>query len=179
MIGSRLATAVVLVCMASAGNILAQGVASPASHRTLDLMPVPSSLTVRDGSLTVDSTFRVAVLHNTDPRLLRAVARMIPRLEYRTGLTLSHDIMHDSSGATFVIDCQGPGETVQGVDEDESYSIESSTSSIMLRAATTIGVIRGLETVLQLVDADSRHYFIPAVSISDIPRFRWRGSLLT
>ncbi|HEY5087841.1 MAG TPA: hypothetical protein VII66_10830, partial [Gemmatimonadaceae bacterium] len=62
MIGSRLATAVVLVCMASAGNIIAQSVA-PRSHSTLDLMPVPSSLTVHDGPVTVDSTSRVAILH--------------------------------------------------------------------------------------------------------------------
>ena len=95
-----------------------------------------------------------------------------------TGIALSHVISHDSAGATLVIDCRSPGATVQGIDEDESYSIESSSSSITLRAATTVGVIRGLETVLQLVDADSRHYFIPAVSITDTPRFRWRGLLI-
>ncbi|MEO7217032.1 MAG: family 20 glycosylhydrolase, partial [Gemmatimonadaceae bacterium] len=34
------------------------------------------------------------------------------------------------------------------------------------------------ETLLQLVDADSSRYFIPAVTINDTPRFRWRGLLV-
>ncbi len=157
---------------------LAPQLAVHASQPTLNLMPAPSSLTLHDGSLIVDSTFRIAVVNHTDARMQRAIARMIPRLEYRTGIPMSHDIVRDSSGATLVIDCDGPGELAQGVDEDESYSIESGPTSIRLHAATTVGVIRGLETVLQLVDGDARHYFIPAVSIADIPRFKWRGLLI-
>jgi hexosaminidase len=148
------------------------------ASQTLALMPVPASLTIHDGSLTIDSSFRVAVVHHTDARLKRAVLRMIPRLEYRVGVPMSHDILTAATGATLVIDCAGPGETVQGYDEDESYSIESGASTITLHAATTVGVIRGLETVLQLVDADAKRYFVPAVTINDAPRFKWRGLLV-
>ncbi|MFI5239616.1 MAG: glycoside hydrolase family 20 zincin-like fold domain-containing protein, partial [Gemmatimonadales bacterium] len=150
----------------------------PGRASTLNLMPVPSSLTVHDGALLLDSTFSVAVVHHTDARLERAIARMIPRLEYRTGIPMQHSISHDSAAATLLIDCDGPGEAVQSANEDESYSIEIGPSSIRLHAATTVGVIRGLATVLQLVDADSSHYFVPYVSISDTPRFRWRGLLV-
>ncbi len=103
---------------------------------------------------------------------------MIPRLEHRTGIAMSHDVGHDSASATLIIDCEGAGQPVQGIDEDESYTIESTSSRIRLHAATTVGVIRGLETVQQLVDADAQHYFIPSVSITDAPRFRWRGLLI-
>jgi hexosaminidase len=152
--------------------------ASP-STLTLTLMPVPASVALHAGSLGIDSTFRVAVVHHTDARLQRAIARMIPLLEYRTGIPMSHEVAAGTNaGATLIIDCQGPGEPVQGIDEDESYSIESTPSSITLRAPTTVGVIRGLQTVLQLVDGDATHYFIPAVGISDAPRFRWRGLLV-
>ena len=156
----------------------AQTAALPSARTALALMPVPSSVTLRTGSLTIDSTFRIAVVHHTDPRLQRAIARMIPRLEYRTGIPMSHSVGRDPDGATLIIDCNTAGEAVQGYDEDESYSIESGPSAITLRAATSVGVIRGLETLLQLVDADSAHYFIPAVSINDTPRFRWRGLLV-
>ncbi|MEO7103141.1 MAG: family 20 glycosylhydrolase [Gemmatimonadaceae bacterium] len=156
----------------------AQTTKTNSAGTTLALMPVPSSLVLRTGSLTLDSTFHVAVVHHTDARLQRAIARMIPRLEYRTGIPMSHVVGKDSAGATLIIDCDAAGEAVQGFDEDESYSIESGASSITLHAATTVGVIRGLETVLQLVDADSARYFIPAVSINDTPRFRWRGLLV-
>jgi hexosaminidase len=159
----------------------APGIASAQAPATLNLMPVPASVTVRDGSINIDSTFRVAVVHSADARLMRAVARMIPRLEYRTGIAMSHVIANDSigaTGATLVIDCDGPGERVQGIDEDESYTLASGNGSLTLHAATTVGVIRGLETVLQLVDGDAQHYFIPNVAITDAPRFKWRGLLV-
>jgi hexosaminidase len=169
---------VVLTVTATGGTARAQNVVSHETPATLNLMPVPTRVTLHDGSFTVDSTFRVAAVHHSDPRLLRAIGRMIPRLEYRTGLPLSRDISRDATGATLIIDCAASGEAVQGIDEDESYSIESGPHSLTLRAGTTVGVIRGLETVLQLVNSDSRHYFIPAVSVTDTPRFRWRGLLI-
>ena len=167
-----LIVAAALVCATAPGIARAQ---APA---TLNLMPVPSSVAVRNGSINIDSTFRVAVVHGDDARLMHAVERMIPRLEYRTGIAMSHAIAHDSIGATLVIDCEGPGERVQGIDEDESYTLTSGNGSLTLHAATTVGVIRGLETVLQLVDGDAQHYFIPNVSITDTPRFKWRGLLV-
>ena len=47
-----------------------------------------------------------------------------------------------------------------------------------LHAPTVVGVIRGLETLLQLVAADSAGPYLPAVTIEDHPRFRWRGLLI-
>lgn len=167
-----LIVAATLVCATAPGIARAQ---APA---TLNLMPVPSSVTVRNGSINIDSTFRVAVVHGDDARLMHAAERMIPRLEYRTGIAMSHAIVRDSIGATLVIDCDGAGERVQGIDEDESYTLTSGNGSLTLHAATTVGVIRGLETVLQLVDGDAQHYFIPNVSITDTPRFKWRGLLV-
>ena len=144
----------------------------------MSLMPVPASITLHGGSLAIDSTFRIAVTRHADARLLRAVGRMIPRLESRTGIPLTRAVSRDSAGAALIIECDGAGQLVQGIDEDESYSIESNGKSITLHAATTVGVIRGLETVLQLVDGNATHYYIPSVSISDAPRFRWRGLLV-
>jgi hexosaminidase len=47
-----------------------------------------------------------------------------------------------------------------------------------LRAPTVVGVLRGFETLLQLVTEDSAGFFIPAVTIADAPRFPWRGLLV-
>ena len=170
--------AVTLAVAATAGVAAAQNTAGSGSPVTLDLMPVPTSVTLHPGSLALDSTFRVAVVRHSDPRLLRAIGRLIPRLEKRTGIPLSRAVSHDSAGATLIVDCAAAGEAVQGIDEDESYSLESGPRTLTLRAATTVGVIRGLETVLQLVSSDSAHYFIPSISITDTPRFRWRGLLV-
>ena len=38
--------------------------------------------------------------------------------------------------------------------------------------------MHGLETLQQLIQADATGYFLPAVSIQDTPRFRWRGLMI-
>ena len=149
--------------------------ATPAAPATLTLMPVPSSMTLHDGRLGIDSTFRVAIVGHTDPRLERAVQRFITRLARRTDLNLPHTVARTADSAQLVVHAVSAGERVQGVDEDESYTLESTPQSITLHAPTTVGVIHGLETVLQLVDGTATTMFVPSVSINDTPRFRWRG----
>jgi hexosaminidase len=93
-------------------------------------------------------------------------------MEFQRGLA------SDANTATLLIETQGPGKAVPSVDEDESYSLEVSDKQAVLRAATTVGALRGLETFLQLLAGDREGYFIPAVQIRDQPRFRWRGLLI-
>ena len=45
-------------------------------------------------------------------------------------------------------------------------------------APTVVGAMRGLETLLQLLNGDADGWFVPAVSIKDQPRFQWRGLLI-
>lgn len=149
--------------------------AAAGTPATLTLMPVPSSMALHEGRLIIDSTFRVAIVGHTDPRLERAVQRFITRLARRTDLNLPHDVAHSADSAQLVIHAAGPGERVQGVNEDESYVLESTPRTITLHASTTVGVIRGLETALQLVDGSATTMYVPAVTINDVPRFRWRG----
>lgn len=150
----------------------AQGPVSPAP---LTLMPVPASVTLHDGRLTIDSTFRVAIVGNDDPRLERAVQRFITRLARRTDLNLPHAVLHSADSAQLVIRTEGPGERIQGIDENESYTLESTPQSVTLNAPTTVGAMHGLETTLQLVEGSATTMSIPSVSINDAPRFRWRG----
>jgi hexosaminidase len=49
---------------------------------------------------------------------------------------------------------------------------------INLSAETDIGILRGLETLLQLLKVDREGYYFPAVTIEDAPRFPWRGLLI-
>jgi hexosaminidase len=48
----------------------------------------------------------------------------------------------------------------------------------VLASPTVVGALRGLETLLQLVAADSAGFYLPAVHIEDVPRFPWRGLLV-
>jgi hexosaminidase len=142
------------------------------------LMPVPRTVTRRDGRLRLDSTFTVAIARYDDARLRRAIARAVTRLEARIGRPLSRAIGTDASRATLVVNVERAGQTIQGPDENESYVLDISAGRAELRAPTVVGALRGLETVLQLGDRDESTFALPAVLIDDAPRFPWRGLLI-
>lgn len=56
--------------------------------------------------------------------------------------------------------------------------MDVSSRTAQLSAGTDVGVIRGLETLLQLVEEDETAFSIPAIHIDDHPRFAWRGLLI-
>jgi len=80
--------------------------------------------------------------------------------------------------AALVVSVDGAGGSIQSIDEDESYSLETTSSGAHLRAATVVGAMRGLATLEQLIQSDGSGYFFPAVVIHDTPRFRWRGLMI-
>ena len=67
---------------------------------------------------------------------------------------------------------------MQELGEDESYRLDISSSGARLTAPNTLGVMRGLQTFLQLVQTASAGFAVPAVSIEDSPRFPWRGLMI-
>jgi hexosaminidase len=147
----------------------------PSQH---NLMPVPASIQFGTGRLSITSAFQVATKSYSDARLRAALNRMMKRLSGRTGITFTPVIKNDESQATLVIDCAGPGRTIPAVDEDETYQLDVSDHQARLTAPTVVGALRGLETFLQLISADRDGFFLPAVTIRDQPRFRWRGLLI-
>jgi len=141
------------------------------------LMPEPYSVKFQPGHLAIDANFTAAVTKFSDERLQHAIDRAVLRLKRRTAVTL---VGHPAAGAapTLNVKVDGPGMAVQGLEEDETYSLAVSSSQAELDAATVVGAIRGLETFLQLVDFDSSGFFLPVVQINDQPRFRWRGLMI-
>src|SRR5689334_14131251 len=150
----------------------------PSATPTLNLMPVPASVTFHRERLAVDGNFRVATRGFSDARLQAAIWRFIKRLEGRTVLTLSPTLAPDDQTTPLIVQTQGPGKSVPGLGEDESYRIDITNRQAILSAPTVVGAIRGLETVLQLLDADRNGYFLPGVQIDDQPRFPWRGLMI-
>ncbi|MFI5279801.1 MAG: beta-N-acetylhexosaminidase [Gemmatimonadales bacterium] len=168
--------ATLLLACAAAGTAAAQDSALVRARG--NLMPVPRSVSWAAGRMAVDTTFVVAVVAGSpsDGRLERAIARALGRLEARTAVPLSHAVRPGS--ARLVISVGSPGQAMPALGEDESYSLRIGADSASLRAATTVGAMRGLETLLQLLDSDAHGYFLPAVTIEDAPRFPWRGLLV-
>ena len=160
--------------------------ASSSTQAPLALMPLPSSITRGEGAFTVTpagggpSTFTYNYGQTHDARLEAAVRRSVIRLG-RTcgGEVLRSTIDHPApSTASLLINVAAPGEPVQTIDEDESYQLNVTPQGATLTAATDLGAMHGLETLLQLATMEQGACVLPAVTIHDVPRFRWRGFML-
>ena len=114
---------------------------------SLALMPLPSSITRGDGSLTVtaagaaSSTFTYNYGQTHDARLEAAVKRALLQL----GRTCGGDVLRSTvdhpspANPSLTIDVARASEPVQTVNEDESYQLSITTQGGRLMAATDAG----------------------------------------
>lgn len=146
----------------------------------LHLMPWPSNVKALPGSghLPIETSFSVAISGNADAQLRKTVAIFLDDLRRHTGM-LPLDFGYATAGKSQLqISVDHPSKQVQELDEDESYTLEVNRSAAMLRAPTTLGAMRGLQTFLQLVEITPNGFAVPAVVIQDKPRFVWRGLMI-
>jgi hexosaminidase len=151
--------------------------ARPQTATTLNLMPWPANVQQGSGALKIDESFRVAFTGYTEPRLDRAGQRFMERLHRQTGILLVSK-GGDAAKATLVVHTAKASKEIQELGEDESYALEVTPQGAKLDAANPLGVLRGLQTFLQLVDVSANGFAAPAVSIKDQPRFAWRGLMI-
>ena len=143
----------------------------------LDLMPQPASLAPATGALPIEASFSIAFTGYTEPRMDRAANRFLTQLGRQTALVLGKPT-RDVAQATLVVHTEHASKDVQELGEDESYTLEVTPSGAKLNAANPLGVLRGLQTFLQLVTITPGGFAAPAVSIHDQPRFAWRGLMI-
>ncbi len=144
----------------------------------LNLMPFPASVQTQPGRLSLDASFTVGMAGKSDARLEAAVQRMQQRIAGRTGIVLIPGVAKAGQPAKLTVQVESLGERYPKLGEDESYSLAITATGATLRANTSLGALRGLETVLQLVSADKDGYYLPLVTIEDEPRFAWRGLMI-
>lgn len=166
----RNALAVVMLCAVLTSVVEAQ--------QSLNLMPVPAKVQMGSGRLLIDPTFSVSIAGHHEARLDRAVEIFLTQLRRQTGMPPIAINLTDSATANLIIQAAGGTKNVQELGEDESYRLEISNSGARLNAPTTLGVMRGLQTFLQLVQTTSEGFAVPALSIEDSPRFPWRGLMI-
>lgn len=147
------------------------------SHK-LHLMPWPANVTSEQGQLVIQNSFAVSA-NGSDPRLQKTIGIFLDDLRRHTGsLPLDFKVVADPAAAQLTVTSEAPSKEVQELGEDESYSLEVTPSGAKLNAATTLGVMRGLQTFLQLVEITPQGFAVPALVIHDQPRFPWRGLLI-
>jgi hexosaminidase len=142
----------------------------------LAMIPLPASAVQHSGSLRIDPGLQIIFEGYTEPRLVRARDRFFNVLSRETGI--AHLPAASDQNAKFVIRTSGSGATVQQLGEDESYSLEVTTTGVLLTAPNPLGVLHGLQTFLQLVHTTSAGFEVKSVTIDDKPRFPWRGLMI-
>lgn len=153
--------------------------ASAQENSSLHLMPWPASVETSRSQppLLIQTSFSVGIGDAADPGLHRAVEIFLNDLRRHTGST-AVDFTVGDAGAQLKVTSEHASKPVQELGEDESYSLEVTASGAQLNAPTTLGVMRGLQTFLQLVQVTPQGFAVPAVAIKDKPRFPWRGLMI-
>lgn len=164
---------IAILSLAMAAGALAQATSS----FTNTLLPEPAHLSVEAGQLRLTPAFTVASEQVGDARLRGAITRALIRLRKQTSMPIATEAASSKEGS-LTISVARPGQAVQSLDEDESYTLTVTPTGAALKAETDVGAMHGLETLLQLVQTDGKSFFLPAVSIQDTPRFRWRGLMI-
>ena len=156
----------------------ARGQTTNSTHN-LNLIPIPQSTKIETGNLVLDSRFHAGFEGEHDSRLDAALDRFLQRLDRECGgIRRAQAEGGATSSNVLLLKVTGPGGVVQGIDEDESYSLTVTPQSATLASATDVGAMHGMETLLQLVSMSNGACHLPAIAINDAPRFQWRGFML-
>ena len=164
-----------LGCAMALSCVLAVG--AQEAPRVDVVLPVPASATAGKGVFRMGPGLTVGVAGAPSDRLRRATLRTMKRLEDRTGQSMPRALTAGNA-ADILVTVAADGGAVQGIDEDESYTLTVLPTAVSIDAPTTAGALHGLETLVQLVQVDGTGYALPAVTVKDAPRFPWRGLMI-
>lgn len=136
---------------------------------------MPAGVELGSGQLVIHQSFSVANTGAHDGSLDGEVQRFVTQLSRQSGIPFRPK---PGSTPTLEIHADHGREAVQKLGEDESYELTVADAGAKLTAPTTLGILRGLQTFLQLVELTPAGFAAPAVTIKDQPRFAWRGMLI-
>ncbi len=142
----------------------------------LNVIPMPASVQMGSGQLTIDRMFTVSVAGAHDDMVDRAIDRFKDQLTKQTAILLQKPV--DPAHTTLTVRAEHGSQKVLKVGDDESYDLVVNASGAQLTAPNPLGVLHGLETFLQLVSVTPNGFAVPIVTIHDQPRFVWRGTLI-
>ncbi len=143
------------------------------------LMPYPKSVVVKEGKFRLNASFTASCsAAANDDIVYAATNRIFQGINRKTGSYFKQQYVRSgSTGKTsLTVKALMKSEMFRGV--DESYTLQVNSEGILVDASTSIGAIRGLETLQQLLQKDTEGFYIPYVLINDAPRYSWRGLMI-
>lgn len=147
------------------------------------VIPAPLLMQVDAGAFALDSTVTITVDAPSDTAMQVAEA-LARQMRFPTGFPL---LVSQASGATPRVGIRLRQEPARADLGDEGYTLLVNADSVVLVSRTPAGLFHGIQTVRQLLPAGIEGenstlrygaWRIPAVTITDRPRFAWRGAML-
>ncbi len=146
-------------------------------HRTNDetiaVIPSPEIMEPGNGHFVLRQGVKVLVDPQND-KVVRAASLFISDLRERQSLSLELEKSQKTAGKDVIIlKLQKPVS-----EEQEGYRLDAGKRRIIITSSSPAGLFHGLMTIEQIAlssPADSGVVEIPAMKISDAPRFQWRG----
>lgn len=147
-----------------------------AQNTPLNLIPQPVEVQQKTGTFTINGKTSVSF----NKAEASSVAEMlVQKLNVPTGLMLK-----TQEGKTGMIQLN-LNDMPNAQLGKEGYTFEATQKAIIISANQTAGLFYGMQTLLQLLPKEiesktlaKANWSIPAVKITDYPRFGWRGIML-
>ena len=154
------------------------------THRSISLIPIPVSHQFGNGNFLIKSSTAIELTTiNGDAK--RVAGFLSGRLKNATGFAVPVKTVGGASNAS--------GNIRMGLIKDaqlgeEGYKLNVTPNAVSITANTPAGLFYGMQSFLQLLPKEVERkskpatakvsWTVPAVSITDYPRFQWRGLML-
>ena len=147
-------------------------------NKRISIIPQPAVLREGVGSFTIDANTAIVVGTN-EPEAKKVAAMFNAELKKAAGFSLNIENAPRKKGIHFLLSPEEPL-------GNEGYRLAVTTEDISIFASKPAGLFYGLQTLLQLMpkEIESKEvvkdisWTVPAVNITDRPRFGWRGLML-
>jgi hexosaminidase len=178
----------VCAAVATVGTFTSPAIAAPESTApsvsaaevaTPQIIPKPVSLTVADGQFALTDKTKIVA-----PGSALSIGQVLrASLRPATGFPLPV-VSAPAQPGDIVIAIADPG-TLDNDTVGEGYQLDVSSEQVSLTAITQHGLFNGVQTIKQLLPAwiasptvQSGPWTMPAASITDYPRYQYRGFML-
>ncbi len=174
-----------LTAIAAASLICTASLLAAPLNPTLSLIPYPRSVVLEHGSLRIPSRSLISCESPEDDFAAGLLAAEIGRTNgYSARVT--GKIPDGSAAPSFILARVGTPQANQILAQDkltfprdaqlEGYILEVNSHQAVVIAASSAGVLYGVQTLRQLLQPTEGATSVPAVNITDWPAMRWRGS---
>lgn len=175
--GLLVALTILVACNVSIGQP-----AKTQQKEVISIIPLPAQLQKGSGSFAINKGTRI-VVQRGNREALRIAKMLSGKLQKAAGLVIPVSETTTTGGKNTIAFTTKDAPGTLG---KEGYQLSVTPGSVTLKAGDPAGLFYGMQTILQLlppeiessVKVNNVTWQMPAVDVTDVPRFTWRGQHL-